>query len=121
MFAPDQINEDSDLKTYLRMLGLKDPDIVEFMGFALQYGSLADAGCQHAFKVLSAIHEFSWIKFEYFQSVLEVSQGVLAGTPLAYILFTYLMFKVLTEVRKCLLSEDLIAEIPLDFINLENI
>ena len=82
-------DDDQVLIERLSALGMNRTDINQFLNIAVDFAPFRSNGLNHLLRVMSSIHEGSWISFEFLHGVFEVSQGCLAGTPLADLLFCF--------------------------------
>ena len=55
---------------------------------------------KHIQEMLISMHKYSWSSMEYVQGVIMSQRGCLAGTPLADMLWCFLMIYYLTAVEK---------------------
>eukprot|EP00973_Karenia_brevis_P095093 12425651-Karenia_brevis.AAC.1 len=63
--------------------------------------------------VIAQFHAFTWSTTEGLTGCMWTKAGVLAGTPLADIIFILAMTRVLQRWREALVAEDLVTEIEL--------
>ena len=93
---------------------------LDFLEYVDENPLCQDQTDQHIENMITQMHTHTWSSFEYIKGVIKTKKGVLAGTPLADLLFTFLMVRFLTCVEKDMREQGLIPNLPYEENNYFN-
>ena len=104
-------DENKIYRNRLLELGFSAKEVGAIQHDIMNFREFSESCSQHVVALVTDAHSNTWFSTEYLPNVVHTQSGVLAGTPLADLIFGAIMCRILARVRIQLRGLNLIPDI----------